>query len=90
LGFGFIIAFMVEKVECSNQEGGEMTRVRITERGFPQNCPLPYSLAEEVLANTNRNTRRACGVCMDMADKTRVYREKYPWWLSMTEKFLGK
>lgn len=67
-----------------------MIRMRTTDRGFPQNCPLPYSLAKEVLANTNRNTRGACRVYIDMTDKTRVYREKCPWWLGMTNKFLGK
>jgi hypothetical protein len=66
-----------------------MTRVRTTKRGFPWKCPLPDALAEEVLVNTNRNTRRACRVCIDMKE-TRVYREKCPWLLSMTNKFLGK
>ena len=65
-----------------------MTKVRTTERGFPRGCRLPDLLAKEVIANTNRNTRRACRVCIDMAEKTIVYREGCPWWVSMNKKFL--
>lgn len=64
-----------------------MTRVRITERGFPIKCPLPYSLAEEVLANTNRNTRRACSVCIKMADKTKVFRSNCHWFLNYSKAY---
>ena len=60
-----------------------MTRVRVTKRGFPRKCSLPDALAKEVLTNTNRNTRRACKVCIDMADKTKVYRENCPWYQAM-------
>jgi hypothetical protein len=56
-----------------------MTKVRATERGFPAGCPLPDQLKEEVLAETTRNTRRAGVVCRDMADRTKVYRDKCSW-----------
>ena len=64
-----------------------MTRVRTTERGFPASCPLPYSVAQEVLRHTNRNSRRVCSVCKNMADKTKVFRENCKWWQGQLNAF---
>jgi hypothetical protein len=56
-----------------------MTRTKNTERGFPGGCPLPDSLAQDVLSRTS-NKHRACYVCKNMADRTGFFREKCNHW----------